>query len=112
VGTSQGDEAAEMIDKFFEWFRKVPDWLIVLALGVLAGKWYVEREKDKVRKEERERAAAREKEAELETVNAIRTVEQGSRTSADQAIAARDAVPPVSDADGVHPSVAARIFSD
>jgi aryl-alcohol dehydrogenase-like predicted oxidoreductase len=101
-----------MIDKFFEWFRKVPDWLIVLALGILAGKWYVEREKDKVRREERERAAAREKEAELETVQAIRNVEQGSRTSADQAIAARDATPRVSDADGVPAPVAARIFSD
>ena len=101
-----------MIDKFFEWFRKVPDWLIVLALGILAGKWYVEREKDKVRREERERAAAREKEAELETVQAIRNVEQGSRASADEAIAARDAVPPVSDADGVPAPVAARIFSD
>jgi hypothetical protein len=101
-----------MMDKFLLWLKKVPDWLIVLALGVLAGKWYVEREKDKVRREEQAKAAAREKEAELETVQAIRNVEQGSRTSADQAIAARDAVPPVSDADGVHPSVAARIFSD
>jgi hypothetical protein len=101
-----------MMDKFLLWLKKVPDWLIVLALGILAGKWYVEREKDKVRREEQAKAAAREKEAELETVQAIRNVEQGSRTSADQAIAARDAVPPVSDADGVHPSVAARIFSD
>jgi uncharacterized protein HemX len=95
-----------------EWLRKLPDWLILLVLGLLAGKWYVEREKHKVRREERERAAAQEKEAELETVQAIRTVEQGSRVSADEAIAARDAVPPVSDAGGVPPSVAARIFSD
>jgi hypothetical protein len=101
-----------MMDKFLLWLKKVPDWLIVLALGVLAGKWYVEREKDKVRREEQAKAAAREKEAELETVQAIRAVESGSRTSADQAIAARSDAPRVSDADGVHPSVAARIFSD
>jgi len=114
MGTSQGDEAPEMtiVDRFMDWLRRLPDWLIVLALGILAGKWYVEREKDKVRREEQAKAAAREKEAELETVQAIRAVESGSRTSADQAIAARDAVPPVSDANGVHPSVAARIFSD
>jgi hypothetical protein len=112
VGTSKSHKAAEMIDKFFEWFRKVPDWLIVLALGILAGKWYVEREKDKVRREEQAKAAAREKEAELETVQAIRNVEQGSRASADEALLARDAVPPVSGPDGVPAPVAARIFSD
>jgi hypothetical protein len=36
-----------IVDRFMDWLRRLPDWLIVLALGILAGKWYVEREKDK-----------------------------------------------------------------
>ena len=101
-----------MIERVLEWLRKLPDWLIVLALGILAGKWYIEREKDIVRREERERATAREKEAELETVNAIRAVENGSRASADEAITARDNVSRVSGPAGVPDAVSKRIFKD
>ena len=32
-----------MMERVLEWLRKLPDWLIVLALGILAGKWYIER---------------------------------------------------------------------
>jgi len=100
------------MNRFMDWLRRVPDWLIVLALGLLAGKWYVEREKDKVRKEEQAKAAAREKEAEIATRETIREIEYEGRDQADTALAARSAVVPVTSADGVPDAVAKRIFSD
>ena len=100
------------LDRFLEWFRRVPDWLIVAALGILAGKWYVEREKDKVRKEEQAKAAAREKEAEIATRETIREIEYEGRDQADAALAAARAASPVTGPDGVPDAVARQIFSD
>lgn len=100
------------LDRFLEWVRRIPDWLIVAALGILAGKWYVEREKDKVRKEEQARAAAREKEAEIATRETIREIEYEGRAEADAALGARADAPVVTGPDGVPDAVARRIFSD
>lgn len=100
------------LDRFLEWFRRIPDWLIVAALGILAGKWYVEREKDKVRKEEQAKAAAKEKEAEIATRQTIREIEYEGRDQADAALGARADAPVVTGPDGVPDAVAKRIFSD
>lgn len=100
------------MSKLMDWLRRLPDWLIVAALGILAGKWYVEREKDKVRREERERAAAREKEAEIATRETLREIEYAGRDQADAALAAARSAAPVAGPDGVPDAVAKRIFSD
>ena len=92
--------------------RKIPDWALFLALGVLAGKWYVEREKSRVRAEEKTKAETREAQAAVRTYAALKEVETQAHDDADQAISARSNSPRVSDAAGVQPDVAARIFHD
>jgi hypothetical protein len=92
--------------------RKIPDWLIFVALGVLAGKWYVEREKSRARDEEKAKAETREAQATVRTYAALRDVETQAHDDADKAISARTSAPRVSDAAGVQPDVAARIFHD
>lgn len=92
--------------------RKIPDWAIFLALGVLAGKWYVEREKSRVRNEEKAKAEVREAQATTRTYAALKEVDRKAHDDADKAIVARDTAPRVSDASELQPDVAARIFYD
>jgi hypothetical protein len=101
-----------MMLKIMDWLRKIPDWLIVLVLGILAGKWYVEREKDHARKDEQARAAAREQEARLEATDTLRKIERQGQSDADKALNARDTAANFSGADSVPDEVAARIFKD
>ena len=92
--------------------RKIPDWAIFLALGILAGKWYVEREKTRVRNEEKTKAETREAQATTRTYAALKEVDRKAHDDADKAIVARDTSPRVSDAAGVSDEVATRIFYD
>ena len=112
MGRSQSKEASEMMLKIMDWLRKLPDWLIVLVLGILAGKWYVEREKDHARKDEQAKATAREQEARIEATDTLRKIERQSQSDADKALNARDAVAHVSGAGSVPDEVAKRIFND
>jgi hypothetical protein len=98
--------------RIVDFARKIPDWLIFVALGVLAGKWYVEREKSRARDEEKAKAETREAQATVRTYAALRDVETQAHDDADKAISARTSAPRVSDAAGVQPDVAARIFHD
>ena len=101
-----------MMLTIMNWLRKIPDWLIVLVLGILAGKWYVEREKDHARKDEQARATAREQEARLEATDTLRKIERQGQSDADKALNARNTVAHVTGADSVPDEVAARIFKD
>lgn len=92
--------------------RRIPDWAIFLTLGVLAGKWYVEREKSRARDEEKTAATIREQEATVRTYAALRQVEATAHDDATEALADRSNAPRVSDAAGVPADVAARIFHD
>lgn len=98
--------------RLVDFARKIPDWALFLALGVLAGKWYVEREKSRVRAEEKAKAETREAQATVRTYAALKEVETQAHDDADKAISARANSPRVSDAAGVQPDVAARIFHD
>jgi hypothetical protein len=98
--------------RLVDFARKIPDWAIFLALGILAGKWYVEREKTRVRNEEKAKAETREAQATVRTYAALKEVDEKAHDDADKAIVARDTAPRVSDAAGVQPDVAARIFHD
>jgi len=98
--------------RLVDFARKIPDWLIFLALGILAGKWYVEREKSRVRAEEKAKAEVQEAQATTRTYAALKEVDKKAHDDADKAITARDAAPRVSDAAGVPDAVAARIFHD
>lgn len=98
--------------RIVDFARKIPDWLIFVALGVLAGKWYVEREKSRVRAEEKAKSETREAQATVRTYAALKEVETQAHDDADQAITNRNNAPRVSDAAGVQPDVAARIFHD
>lgn len=114
MGLNQSHKAAQMtlLPRLVDFARKIPDWLIFVALGVLAGKWYVEREKSRVRAEEKTKAETREAQATVRTYAALKEVEVQAHDDADKAIAARTVAPCVSDAAGVQPDVAARIFHD
>jgi len=101
-----------MMLKIMDWLRKLPDWLIVLVLGILAGKWYVEREKDHARKDEQAKATAREQEARIEATDTLRKIERQGQSDADKALNARDTVANVTGADSVPDEVAKRIFND
>lgn len=92
--------------------RKIPDWALFLALGVLAGKWYVEREKSRARAEEKTKAETREAQATVRTYAALKEVDERAHDDADQAITNRNNAPRVSDAAGVPADVASRIFHD
>jgi hypothetical protein len=98
--------------RLVDFARKIPDWAIFLALGILAGKWYVEREKTRVRNEEKAKAEVQEAQATTRTYAALKEVDKKAHDDADKAITARDTAPRVSDAAGVQPDVAARIFHD
>jgi hypothetical protein len=98
--------------RIVDFARKIPDWAIFLALGILAGKWYVEREKTRVRNEEKAKAEVREAQATTRTYAVLKEVDRKAHDDADKAIVARDAAPRVSDASGVPDAVAARIFHD
>ena len=98
--------------RIVDFARKIPDWLIFVALGVLAGKWYVEREKSRARAEEKAKAETREAQAAVRTYAALKEVDEKAHDDADKAISARANSPRVSDAAGVQPDVAARIFHD
>lgn len=98
--------------RIVDFARKIPDWALFLALGVLAGKWYVEREKSRVRAEEKAKAETREAQATVRTYAVLKEVETQAHDDADQALSARANSPRVSDASGVQPDVAARIFHD
>ena len=98
--------------RLVDFARKIPDWLIFVALGVLAGKWYVEREKSRVRAEEKAKAETREAQATVRTYAALKEVDEKAHDDADKALSARTSAPRVSDASGVQPDVAARIFHD
>ena len=98
--------------RIVDFARKIPDWLIFVALGVLAGKWYVEREKSRVRDEEKAKAETREAQAAVRTYAALKEVDEKAHDDADKAISARANSPRVSDAAGVPTEVAARIFHD
>lgn len=98
--------------RLVDFARKIPDWLIFVALGVLAGKWYVEREKSRVRAEEKAKSETREAQATVRTYAALKEVDERAHDDADKAISARTSAPRVSDASGVQPDVAARIFHD
>ena len=114
MGLNQSHKAAQMSiwPRIVDFARKIPDWALFLALGVLAGKWYVEREKSRVRAEEKAKAETREAQATVRTYAALKEVETQAHDDADKAIFARTAAPRVSDAAGVQPDVAARIFHD
>ena len=114
MGKRQSDEAAQMTlwPRIVDFARKIPDWLIFVALGVLAGKWYIEREKSRARDEEKAKSETREAQATVRTYAALKEVETQAHDDADKAISARTAAPRVSDASGVQPDVAARIFHD
>ena len=114
MGKRQGDEAAQMSiwPRLVDFARKIPDWALFLALGVLAGKWYVEREKSRARAEEKAKSETREAQAAVRTYAALKEVEVQAHDDADQAITNRNNSPRVSDASGVQPDVAARIFHD
>ena len=114
MGKRQGDEAAQMSiwPRIVDFARKIPDWALFLALGVLAGKWYVEREKSRVRAEEKAKSETREAQATVRTYAALRDVETQAHDDADKALSARTSAPRVSDASGVPTEVAARIFHD
>lgn len=98
--------------RIVDFARKIPDWALFLALGVLAGKWYVEREKSRVRAEEKAKAETREAQAAVRTYAALKEVETQAHDDADKAISARTSAPRVSDAAGVPADVASRIFHD
>ena len=98
--------------RIVDFARKIPDWALFLALGVLAGKWYIEREKSRVRDEEKAKSETREAQAAVRTYAALKEVDEKAHDDADQAITNRNNAPRVSDASGVQPDVAARIFHD
>ena len=98
--------------RIVDFARKIPDWAIFLTLGILAGKWYVEREKTRVRNEEKAKAETREAQATTRTYAALKEVDRKAHDDADKAIVARDAAPRVSNASELQPDVAARIFYD
>ena len=98
--------------RIVDFARKIPDWALFLALGVLAGKWYIEREKSRARDEEKAKAETREAQATVRTYAALKEVDEKAHDDANKAIVARDTAPRVSDAAGVQPDVAARIFHD
>jgi len=55
--------------KITNWFRALPEWILIAVVGVLAGKWYLESEKGKARRDEKQKADVREAKAHAEVVS-------------------------------------------
>ena len=85
--------------------KRLPDWVMWLAAGLLLLKFVDMRAEGRGRKDEKQKA-------EIKTIETVNEIQRESVNDADKAIEARDTAVRVSDPASVPDQVAGRIFRD